>query len=142
MATLCNRCLQPIQWRQDNHDRWVAMELHGEQEHRLVCRGEPVKGTKDELKTRIVELEKKLATTTETLRAAQMNVRYWEGQYRELLTKQQVFNLVQNILNAGVAWFRARETRSGKTDLKLEVLKEAVIRYCEIEGKGSKKKAS
>lgn len=116
------------------------MELHGDQEHRLVCRGEPVKGTKADLKAHIVELEKKLAQTTEALRAAQHNVRYWENQYRDLLTKQQVFNLVQNILNMGVAWFRAREARDGKTEEKLEKLKDAVVVYCEIEGKGKKKR--
>lgn len=139
MATLCKRCLQPIQWKQDSAERWVAMELNGKKEHLFICRGEPLKGSKQDLKIQLANLEQELKKAKGALAGAQFETRHWQAQYRELADKQHIFTFVQNILNTGVAWFRAREARNGKTDEKLDALKDAVIRYCEIEGKGKKK---
>jgi hypothetical protein len=91
-----------------------------------------------ELKIQVAELEQKLKKADDNLRAAQAGTRYWETEYRALASKQMLFTIIQNILNAGVAWYRAKESRNGKTEEKLEALKKAVTHYCEVEGKVKK----
>jgi len=102
------------------------MELKGNQEHREVCRGEPLEGSKQALKIQIGELEKKLATATAALKSAQATAHYWQGQHDALAKRSAIFGLQERILNAAKSWWRAKEARNGKTEAKLDALKLAI----------------
>jgi len=131
MATFCKKCLQPIQWKQNNNDRWIPMEMKGDRYHNDVCRGEPVKGTKQDLKIRLVELEEELEKTKKDLKNYRSGYQRLEVEVR----RERLISHTQKVINTAVAWYRARKKRKGKTDDRFLALKKAIDDYCEIEKK-------